>query len=237
MLIGKLLIGNSNIEKKFRIKHSSIEELTLISSTFEDLQIIDNLYKESKNNSELRLKNTTIKNTVLDKLKYDSFIMRDAHVSDAKIGNVTFDNGSRETNRFFKNYYDSISDYIQGNRYYQQEMDEHYKTTSDRWEKLVLLSGKWISNFGQSWLLPILWIILITIVFYRIANFDLLSMDGFRENHIAWMLNDMLKFINPFSKSSNNNYGNLYWAWIVHKFLMTVFIYHFIVAIKRKTRR
>lgn len=76
-----------------------------------------------------------------------------------------------------------------------------------------------------------------TILFYRFANFELLSMDGFRENQITWMMNDILKFSNPFSKTSTIYYGAFYWAWIVHKLLMTAFIYHFFVAIKRTTKR
>lgn len=237
MTINKFRIANTNIEDRVRIKESDIGVFNLISCTFEDLQIIDNISDAEERSRELRLKNTTIKNAVLDKLKYDDFIMNDAHVSEAKIGNVQFKNGSRETNRFFKNYYDSISDYIQANKYYQQEMEEHYKTTSDRWEKFILWVGKIVSGFGQSWGLPVLWMIVFTVIFYRVANFDLLSMDGFRENHISWMINDTLKFVNPFSKSSSMNYGNFYWAWIVHKLFMTIFTYHFIVAIKRKTRR
>jgi hypothetical protein len=164
--------------------------------------------------------------------------MNDAHISDAKIGYVKFNHGSRETNRFLKNYYDSISDYIQANFYYQKEMEEQYKTvkwTSAEW--YVLNFGKGVSNFGSSWIKPLIWIILYTLVFYRIANFDLLSIEGFRENHIVWMINDMIKFANPFSKSSAIDYGNLYWAWFVHKMFMTIFMYHFVVAIKRKTRR
>lgn len=237
MAINKFRIGNSNIEHRFRIKESTIGEFSLISSTFEDLQIIDNQSDKVKTKRELILKNTTIKNAVLDKLKYTKFTMSDAHVSEAKIGNVQFTHGSRETYRFFKNYYDSISDYIKANEYYQNEMIEHYKNTKDKGEKIVLWFGKKISSFGQSWIYPLLWMLLFTLIFYRIANFDLLSMDGFRENHIGWMINDVFKFVNPFSKSSTTNYGNLYWAWIVHKVFMTIFTYHFIVAIKRKTRR
>ncbi len=238
MKIQKFRITNCNFEHLIRIKFSSIEIINLISNTFEDLQIIENKNEKFEDNRELRLKNTTIKNAVFDKLKYNKFIMSDAHVSDAKIGNVTFKQGSRETNRFFKNYYDSISDYIQANNYYKQEMLEQYKIVkrfSSEW--LVLDIGKGISNFGSSWFKPLMWMFLYTLVFYRIANFDLLSLQGFRENHISWMLNDVLRFTNPFSKNSITNYGTFYWAWITHKVFMSVFIYHFVVAVKQKTRR
>ena len=236
MNINSFTIKNSNIEYRFRIKESDVGVFKLESSTFEDLQIIDNKSDEIEIGKKMFMTNTTIKNAVLDKLKYYSFIMTDAHVSEAKIGNVEFKDGSRETNRFFKNYYDSISDYIKADIYYQQEMNEHFKKIkffSANWGEWIVLSfGKVVSNFGQSWVIPLIWAIIFTLLLYRI-----LSLDGFRENHISWMLNDVLKFINPFSKSSSHNYANFYWAWFLHKTLMTILIYHFIVAIKRKTKR
>lgn len=237
MEIKKLRISNCNFEYSLRIKYSDIEIFNLISNTFEDLQIIENHNDDFSKMRELRLKNTTIKNAVFDKLRYDKFIMNDAHVSGAKIGFVKFKEGSRETNRFFKNYYDSISDYIQANEYYKQEMIEQYKVTQDKGEQFILFWGKWISNFGQSWLRPLLWALLITILCYRIANYELLSLSGFRENHIAWMLNDILKFANPLNSDSKANYGLFYWAWMFHKLIMSALLYHFVVAVKRKTRR
>ncbi|RXJ90633.1 hypothetical protein CRV01_05650 [Arcobacter sp. CECT 8983] len=238
--ISKLELHNSNFEKIFRIKHSFIKEIESKDNIFEDLQIIDNKYNRYKNEKrDISLFNTTIKSGVFDKLKFNDFIMNDAHVSEAKIGYVEFDNASRETNRFFKNYYDSISDYITANKYYQKEMIEQMKdcknwNSSEWW---ILLFNKGISNFGQSWLLPLFWIFIATLILYRIANFDLLSLDGFRQNHILWMFNDILKFSNPFTKKVSVDYGQFYWAWMFHKLLMTIFIYHFIVAVKRKTRR
>jgi hypothetical protein len=70
MLIGKWTIGNCNIENRVRLKYSSIEDINLIACTFEDLQIIDNLGDQKELTRNIRLKNTTIKNAVLDKLIY-----------------------------------------------------------------------------------------------------------------------------------------------------------------------
>ncbi len=91
--------------------------------------------------------------------------MKDAHVSDAKIGYVKFTKGSRETNRFFKNYYDSISDYITADRYYCDEMEEQFRVSKGR-EWWLLLFNKGISNFGQNWLRPLVWIFGLGIAFY-----------------------------------------------------------------------
>ena len=82
-----------------------------------------------------------------------------------------------------------------------------------------------------------LWIFLVTLVFYSIVNINLLILNGFIEHHRLWIFNDIIKFSNPFSKTSNTNYGLFYWAWMFHKLIMTVLIYHFIIAVKRKTKR
>lgn len=235
--IDKLIFTNSNIETVFRIKNCFIKDIESQDNIFEDLQLIDNQYNKHKDiKRNISFQNTTIKNAVFDKLKFNEFKMNDAHVSSAKIGYVEFEKASRETNRFFKNYYDSISDFVTANKYYAREMIEQVKV-SKKEEWFILILNKGFSNFGQSWILPLVWIILSTFVFYRIANFDLLSLDGFRQNHIVWMMNDILKFSNPFSKTSTSSYGTMYWAWLIHKLFMTVFIYHFVVAIKRRTKR
>ncbi|QKJ23370.1 hypothetical protein [Poseidonibacter lekithochrous] len=233
-------ILNSNIEKVFRLKKCFVKDFVSTDNIFEDLQIIDNKYNKNKNiKRNINLSNTTVKSGVFDKLKFDNFVMNDAHVSEAKIGYVEFTNASRETNRFFKNYYDSISDYITANKYYQREMIEQMKDCKD-WkssEWWILFFNKKISNFGESWLFPLLWMLFFTLFFYRIANYDLLSIEGFRQNHVVWMINDIIKFTNPFSKTSSSSYGSFYWAWMFHKLLISVFIYHFVVSVKRKTKR
>lgn len=237
--IQEFTIKNLNMEQRLKIKHSQIESINLDASTFEDLQIIDNT--NSMFEYSLDLKNTTIKNAVLDKLKYKNFDMSDAHVSEAKIGYVKFKNGSRETNRFFKNYYDSISDYIQANEYYKQEMQEQYKITEDEGEKFLLGFNKVVSDFGQSWLRPLGYIFLTTLLFLVMIHKDKITFDAkfvvyFVSNfHDIW--NSFWKFINPFSKTALSTYENVYGWWMIHKLLMTIFIYHFIVAIKRKTKR
>jgi hypothetical protein len=235
--IEKLLFTNSNIEKVFRIKNCFIQTIESQDNIFEDLQLIDNQYNKNKDiKRNISFQNTTIKNAVFDKLKFDEFKMNDAHVSSAKIGYVEFEKASRETNRFFKNYYDSISDFVTANKYYAKEMIEQLKVSKGE-DKIIFYLNKGFSNFGQSWLLPLVWMLVCTLIFCRIANFDLLSLTGFRENHITWMLNDILKFSNPFSKTSTSNYGTMYWAWLLHKLVMTALMYHFVVAVKRRTKR
>jgi hypothetical protein len=235
--IDKLLFTNSNIEKVFRIKNCFIHSIESQDNIFEDLQLIDNQYNKNKDiKRNISFQNTTIKNAVFDKLKFDEFKMNDAHVSSAKIGYVEFEKASRETNRFFKNYYDSISDFVTANKYYAKEMLEQLKVLKGL-DKFIFYLNKWFSNFGQSWILPLIWMFIITLICYRLANFDLLSLSGFRQNHITWMMNDILKFSNPFSKTSTSNYGTMYWAWLFHKLFMTALMYHFVVAIKRRTKR
>ncbi|MCD4757454.1 MAG: hypothetical protein K8R39_04245 [Arcobacteraceae bacterium] len=238
MKINKFRIANSNVEKVFRIRYSKINNIFFTDTTFEDLQIIENKNDKFEEQREFRLRNTTIKSTVLDKLKLDNFNMSDAHVSDAKIGYVKFKKGSRETNRFFKNYYDSISDYIKANQYYKDEMEEQYNTTkkygSEWW---VLFFNKWISDFGQSWINPLLYILGITIAIFIMVNFSEFRQENYVLTHKLLIWNNYWEFLNPFSKNANEKYKSWYGLWMIHKLILTVLIYHFVVAIKRKTKR
>lgn len=234
--INHFTIANSNIEKKFRIKYSQIIDTFFTDTTFEDLQLIDNKNDDFIEKREFRLKNTTIKSTVLDKLKLDNFNMKDAHVSDAKIGYVKFQKGSRETNRFFKNYYDSISDYIKADEYYRDEMEEQRKI-SKGFEKINLMLNKVISNFGQSWIRPFGLIFGLGIIFYILFHFQMLTTEGYLFNHKMMIWNNFWEFMNPFSKKATEEYQDVYGWWMIHKLLTTVLIYHFIIAIKRKTKR
>lgn len=238
--IEKFTIDDSNIEHTLRIKYSDIDIFTIESSIFEDLQIIDNKSKKIEKNKELILQNTTIKNTVLDKLKYYRFEMTDAHISDAKIGRIEFQEGSRETNRFLKNYYDSISDYITANEYYKQEMEEQLKSPlTKRGEKFVLWIGKKVSDFGQSWTRPFWLMIGFSIFFFTYMHWQTFYSYGW--NYIwcnkGTVWNQFWEFLNPFMKTVESQYKGHYAVWMIHKILMTIFIYHFVVAVKRKTKR
>ncbi len=164
--------------------------------------------------------------------------MSDAHVSDAKIGYVKFKKGSRETNRFFKNYYDSISDFIKANEYYKDEMEEQYNTTkkygSEWW---ILGFNKIISDFGQDWVRPLLLILWLTVAIFIMINFTEFRQENYILTHKLYIWNNFWEFLNPFSKTANDKYKSVYWLWMIHKLGLTILIYHFIVAIKRKTKR
>ena len=67
-------------------------------------------------------------------------------------------------------------------------------------------------------------------------HLDKLSIEYICDNKLnIW--NGFWEFLNPFNKKVSDKYEDVYGIWMLHKLLMTVFIYHFVIAIKRKTRR
>jgi len=90
----------------------------------------------------------------------------------------------------------------------------------------ILLWNYIVSNFGQNWILPLFWFFISSICFYYIID-----VGGSRS------LDEFSMFINPFLKNIDEKYKGFYTLWLIHKILSIIFIYHFIVAVKRKTKK
>ena len=93
-------------------------------------------------------------------------------------------------------------------------------------EGFVYVLNFMISCFGQNWILPLFWFFLFSIYFYYIIDID-----GSRS------LDEFSMFVNPFLKNIDEKYKGFYTLWLVHKIISTIFIYHFIIAFKRKTKK
>jgi hypothetical protein len=90
------------------------------------------------------------------------------NIKEGKLETKNIEN--RETARIIKHSLDKVGNIIEANKFYTLEM-EHYKKELDEskesniQEKFIFWMNKTISNFGQSWILPIFWIFIITMVF------------------------------------------------------------------------
>ena len=82
-----------------------------------------------------------------------------------------------------------------------------------------------VSNYGQNWILPLIWLFLSSYVIYRYIN-----------PNIDFNINEFSMFMNPFIKNTDK-YDNVYALWMFHKLLESIFIYQFIVAVRRRTNR
>ena len=220
----EFLLSDSSIEKCF-FNEVSFDEIKLSKTVlqevaFNDVEIRQGVFEES---SFGLVENFTYFR-ILNKEKFH-YISMDVKNSKTK-----------EYFRFFKHFFNEQKDYVNENDMYSKEMNIHLKEV---WRKfndeynfnfkyfpdlVVLGFGKISSNFSQSWILALMWIIGITVVFYYVS-FDTVKLNG------------MLEFMNPFNNSYSSSQNKIsYTTWFFHKILVSLFIYQLIVTLKRKTR-
>ena len=61
---------------------------------------------------------------------------------------------------------EKISNFTEANKFYAKEMEEYMKDKDiSKQDKFILWVQKISSNFGQDWLLPAFWIIILSITF------------------------------------------------------------------------
>lgn len=114
--------------------------------------------------------------------------------------NVNFKNTNRETLRIVKDSFDKNGNIIEGNKFYQMEMQKREEELSDKKnsdrdiiEWLVFKIHGISSNHSQNWVLSLLWIINLTFIYsqYKI----LLTQDLTEYLIIPFILNTLLIFI------------------------------------------
>lgn len=159
--------------------------------------------------------------------------------------NINPINTNRETFRIIKHSFDKIGNQIEANKFFSHEMDKYREDLkylqNKKQEKFILFLNKYISNFGQSYICPIFWILVMGGVFcilvlgyennwlYKIyppAN------DAIR--YISNSLNNLAKSILPFRKFL---VGGMEVVSLFFHIIFAGLIWQTIVAIKRHTRR
>lgn len=103
-----------------------------------------------------------------------------AHLNSIEWGKIFEIESPKDMFRQLKFVNDKQGNYIEANNFYVAEMEAHKKETlnnkpwfSNWWqEKLIFLLGKKISNFGQSWFLPFLWLIITNLSFFTYVHFN-----------------------------------------------------------------
>jgi hypothetical protein len=149
-----------------------------------------------------------------------------------------------ETFRIIKHSFDKVGNTTEANKYFALEMNKQKKETlfwNDPEKKIVLFFNLIFSRYGQSYLLPLLWIFFITILYtFTIDFIQTFKVSDFFPNYhlqievIISNLNSIAKNIIPYQKFLKSG---MEFISLVFLLLYTVFIYHFIVAVKRRTKR
>jgi len=213
----------------------------------------------------------------------------DSHLNSVKWGKIFQIQASQDIFRQLKFVNDNQGNHIEANLFYTMEMEKYKsdildnKTWFSNWwqEKLIFLFGKKLSNFGQSWFLPFLWILISNLFFYVYVylaqnvscnipfSFIILitswtfigrlpyklsigkEINFYTMQHISIILalsliiylfkfgslNDLSIFMNIKMPSNDSVYANFLHIWMLNKFITGFIVYHFIIALRRQTRR
>ena len=238
--IKTIVINRANIQNKISLQNLNINNLTIKNSDFlenskiilqnliincfrlikifQDSKIIifENItvYKNFRCN-KINFKNTHFNNFNVQKakkfLRNTSFV--DSNINTLHWGNIEEIKAPKSIFRLLKNVYDKQANFLEANKFYAMEMQEHKKELSKTsWkenfqEKFIFWTNEKMSNFGQSIFRPIVGIILLTLLYTLIIYGNehewLMQMCPKCSKHLNTLmhwLNSPLKNIKPLEK-------------------------------------
>ena len=154
------------------------------------------------------------------------------------------ENTNRETFRIIKHSFDKVGNYIEGNRFFAEEMKkyrEELRKEGTFQEKLIFMLNHGISNFGQNYIYPLAWLVL-SLVIYSVVIY------GYQQNWLYGVSPEWDRFWSMTSTFLNRLANNLL---PVQRFLMEglefvslvfyvifiVLIWQIVIAVKRKVKR
>jgi len=153
---------------------------------------------------------------------------------------------NKETFRIIKHSFDKVGNIIEANKYFAYEMRkerEHTSIKDDFNKKAMLNLNYWISDFGQSWIRPLILILIVvifhTLLIYGIDSkiFQVINPSNPIYDFLKWIVgfsNDLAKNILPFKKPliEGKEFISLFFL-----IIYSTLIYNLVIAVKRITKR
>lgn len=157
--------------KDFILNSLEIDNLNIFSDQvrFSNLSITTSFLLANSNVSKVHFNSISIESNCHTSIKDSNII--DCIFNNMHWGNINTINADKDTFRQLKHANDKQSNYLTSHQFYAREMEEYSKTIVNKnlEEKIVFLLGKYISNFSQSWTMPLCWTIIVGIVMYLTA--------------------------------------------------------------------
>lgn len=229
--VGYFQIVNSNLDNAhfYRASFSDYKELIIIDSF-----ITDTLFLGCKWSNNIRAISGPDTRSFDDSLKNGRKISSNENIA------------IREAYRQLKISMSNHSDKIQENRFYAQELVFYNKTLNwgkpwqdTFWDKVVLYWSKLFSDYGQSFIRPLIWLLLGHLIMFIIA----IIFQGFEPLYISWnnaseeafkeAFEKYFLYINPLRKLETTLPGYL----IILDLLMRIWSSYMIYNIIRASRR
>ncbi len=250
--INKFLIKDSIFKSNLDLSNSSFHEINFIDSKFEDNCYISDIKFNSMDNKPFLFDinkcyfNKTVDfggSNLIGGLKIErTFFLSEVNFKDCKIND---NKTNRETYRLIKNSLDKNGDIIEANKYFVEEMKAYNREIS--WkknpaEKLLLNFNKIISNFGSSYIRPLLFII-ISMIIYSIIVFefdhryveDISNLPLYKESIFSCNLwNNIAKNFSYFNFKLK---PGMEFISLLFYIFWGICTWHLIVAVKRHTKR
>lgn len=98
------------------------------------------------------------------------------------------------------------------------------------WDRILVFLNRWVSDFGQSWALPLLWLFLFhTLIYFSIIGFNFtMNFEAFRDG-----AGQYFELLNPVHKTPGYIKGFNVGLELLLRILDGFFIYHFIRATRK----
>jgi uncharacterized protein YjbI with pentapeptide repeats len=168
------------------------------------------------------------------------------------LGEISFlgisdnNNSTRETYRLIKNHFDDKGNHIEGNKFFALEMDKYLEEITlsnslSAWDRFVFNFNKITSNFGQSYIRGVSWLLSIATIFYALT----LSHEAGLLYKIWPAANPIIacvsKFLNGFAETfmpfKSFLREGMEFLSLIFYIIFAVLIWQIVVALKRHTRR
>jgi len=259
-------LTNKNSKLNFDYTHFLENSIVFLSEIEIDYLHIQNLYNFSENfritnlkvNNDLKIIDTNLNNIEFTNNDFSSIpiiTFKGASFDNVKFNNIKWGSinlkrfgSNRDIFRQIKHQYDQQSNIIDANKFYSAEMNAYKKEIkNEKWrthwqDKIIFCLSRISSNFSKNFFLPVFCLFISSSLFYLISFYklDYSKIESFNvfSNHIFstdWKLifNEILLYANPF----NTKLKGSALLWILHKSFSTYFIYQFVVALRRQTKR
>ena len=260
--IGKLLINDSIFTAKFELKENNIDEFSIDNTNYKKLvdayktkfgsfsiekSIFDDFVGFEKcvcspNEQASLFRYATFLSFVnfrgakfLSGLDIKNINLKESpNFLEVEVSN---NNTPRETFRIIKHSFEKIGNNIEANKYFAIEMKKYSSELTFKnhlSEKTILTLNGLISNYGQSYVKPIAWIIITATLYSWIVNSNVSLWLTEQFPSLNYCLNSGAKNILPFGKFLKEN---LEFISLLFYILFTSLIWQTIVAIKRHTKK
>lgn len=193
-IIEQFNISDSNI-KEFKIKethflnnaHVNIENIKfsnfILDGLYQDAEYI--YFNQIEISDKIILNKADLHGTIFESFKISSDAIKeinnssfiDTHLNSIEWGNINSIKSSRNIFRQLKALSDQKANYIDANNFFVKEMKEYKKELSKKnwlsswWEeKLIFLINEQISFFGRSWFQSLVWLFIISLIFFNITE-------------------------------------------------------------------